>query len=183
MSKEGKKPIVILGNNITAKFKSATFWTGMIPVLATFVVSVLSLLGINGAEDIVNQYTAIATTLVSILAGFGVLVSHDTKGVADSEIAQTFTKPRDSKDPEQAVNWENGNTNKDKSYDEKQFGVRTPSTYDTSQPFTDNSDEVEEEYDNDGGNSPEELDVEERDLSTDKALVEGEDDDENSISN
>lgn len=108
MSKEGKKPTVILGNNITAKFKSATFWTGMIPVLATFVVSVLSLLGVNGAEDIVNQYTAIATTLVSILAGFGVLVSHDTKGVADSEIAQTFTKPRDSKDPDQGLEWVNG---------------------------------------------------------------------------
>lgn len=107
MSKESKKPTVILGNNITAKFKSATFWTGMIPVLATFVVSVLSLLGVNGAEDIVNQYTAIATTLVSILAGLGVLVSHDTKGIADSEIAQTFTKPRDSKDPDQGLTWEN----------------------------------------------------------------------------
>lgn len=107
MSKESKKPTVILGNNITAKFKSATFWTGMIPLLATFVVSVLSLCGVNGAEDIVNQYTAIATTLVSILAGLGVLVSHDTKGIADSEIAQTFTKPRDSKDPDQGLTWEN----------------------------------------------------------------------------
>ena len=108
MSKQDKKPTVFLGNNITAKFKSATFWTGMIPAVATFLVSVASLLGIKGAEDIVNQGTAIATTIVSILTGFGVLVSHDTKGVSDSGIVKTYTKPRDSEDPEQGLTWENG---------------------------------------------------------------------------
>lgn len=148
MSKESKKPTVILGNNITAKFKSATFWTGMIPVLATFVVSVLSLLGVNGAEDIVNQYTAIATTLVSILAGFGVLVSHDTKGIADSEISQTFTKPRDSKDPDQGLEWSNGEWSNGESSD-KDLSVDktlTPKEY-TQEDNFENVDE--HEYDED----------------------------------
>ncbi|AKA61428.1 holin [Staphylococcus phage Stau2] len=105
MSKKDKKPLLIAGNNITAKAKSATFWTGFVPVLATFIVSVCSLLGIKGAEDIVNQGTAIAGVVISFLTGLGVLVSHDTKGIADSPIVQDFNKPRDYNDPDKALTY------------------------------------------------------------------------------
>lgn len=98
-----KKPKIFLGNNISAKLRSATFWTGFIPALATFVVSVCSLLGVDIAEDVVNQYTAIGGVIVSLLTSFGVLVSHDTKGVQDSPIVKSFNKPRDYDDPEQYI--------------------------------------------------------------------------------
>jgi phi LC3 family holin len=183
MSKESKKPIVVGGINISTRAKSKTFWVAIVSAIAVFANQLTGAFGLDYSSQI-EQGVNIVGSVLTLLAGLGIIVDNNTKGIKDSEIVQTdYIKPRDSKDPEQAVSWENGNTNKDKSYDEKQFGVRTPSTYDTSQPFTDNSDEVEEEYDNDGGNSPEELDVAEKDLSTDKALVEGEDDDENSISN
>ena len=62
-----------------------------------------------------------------------------TKGIGDSEIAQTYSKPRNSKDPEQYVDWmKNNATDITPERQEKEA-----EEYDTSKPFTDDSDEVE----------------------------------------
>lgn len=105
MAKNNKQPLVVGGINLSPKFRSKSFWVATIPLMATLIVSVLSLCGVQGAEDIVNQYTAIATTVISILAQLGVLVDHNTKGIQDSGIAQTYVEPRNSKDPEQSVDY------------------------------------------------------------------------------
>lgn len=105
MAKNNKTPLVVGGINLSTKFRSKSFWVATIPLMATLIVSILSLCGVQGAEDIVNQYTAIATTIVSILAQLGVLVDHNTKGIQDSGIAQTYVEPRNSKDPQQSIDY------------------------------------------------------------------------------
>lgn len=44
-----------------------------------------------------------------LLAGLGIITDPTTKGVADTGIAQTYQKPRDSSNPEEYVNWESQN--------------------------------------------------------------------------
>lgn len=169
MPKNTKKPKIFLGNNISAKAKSATFWTGMIPVIATFVVSVCRLLGIDITEDIITQYQAICTLIISALTGFGVLVSHDTKGASDSPMVKTFNKPRDYTKLENSIEY--SNTVESNSNNLKQeLGVLQPKEYDTSEPFTDDSDEYEAEFTNEGGGSPDNLTKEQLDNTSEEAL-------------
>lgn len=177
MPKKDKKPKIFLGNNLSAKVRSSSFWTGMIPALATFIVSVCSLLGIDIAEDVINQYQALGGLVISVLTSIGVLVSHDTKGFSDSPMVKSFNKPRDYKDPEQSINYESKvkeGTSSEKNLKEE-LGVLTPKEYDTSQPFTDDTDEDEEAFTNEGGGTPDNLDESELDKSKEEALVNTED--------
>ena len=177
MPKKDKKPKIFLGNNLSAKVRSSSFWTGMIPALATFIVSVCSLLGIDIAEDVINQYQALGGLVISVLTSIGVLVSHDTKGFSDSPMVKSFNKPRDYKDPKQSINYESKvkeGTSSEKNLKEE-LGVLTPKEYDTSQPFTDDTDEDEEAFTNEGGGTPDNLDESELDKSKEEALVNTED--------
>lgn len=177
MPKKDKKPKIFLGNNLSAKVRSSSFWTGMIPALATFIVSVCSLLGIDIAEDVINQYQALGGLVISVLTSIGVLVSHDTKGFSDSPMVKSFNKPRDYKDPEQSINYESKveeGTSSEKNLKEE-LGILTPKEYDTSQPFTDDTDEDEEAFTNEGGGTPDNLDESELDKSKEEALVNTED--------
>lgn len=177
MPKKDKKPKIFLGNNLSAKVRSSSFWTGMIPALATFIVSVCSLLGIDIAEDVINQYQALGGLVISVLTSIGVLVSHDTKGFSDSPMVKSFNKPRDYKDPEQSINYESKvkeGISSEKNLKEE-LGVLTPKEYDTSQPFTDDTDEDEEAFTNEGGGTPDNLDESELDKSKEEALVNTED--------
>lgn len=99
-----KQPKVVGGINFSTRSKSPSFWLGTIASVGTFIVSMGGLLGVDGLEDIVNQGSAIAGVIISILTQLGVLVDHNTKGIKDSEIVKTdYKKPRDSQDPAQAV--------------------------------------------------------------------------------
>lgn len=175
--KKDKKPKIFLGNNLSAKVRSSSFWTGMIPALATFIVSVCSLLGIDIAEDVINQYQALGGLVISVLTSIGVLVSHDTKGFSDSPMVKSFNKPRDYKDPKQSINYESKveeGISSERNLKEE-LGILTPKEYDTSQPFTDDTDEDEEAFTNEGGGSPDNLDESELDKSKEEALVNSED--------
>ena len=57
--------------------------------------------------------------------------------------------------------------------------MKTPKTYDTAQPFSDDSDEIVQDNAT-GGSSYTEIDSSEHDLTNDKALVEGEEDENTS---
>lgn len=116
MSNNVKQPKVAGGINWSTRLKSKTFWITTIPTLATIVVSVLSLCGVDGAEDIVNQGTAIATTIVGILAQVGIIVDNNSKGLKDSGMAQELTKPRD----------ENVDPVEFKKYEEEDFSTINP---------------------------------------------------------
>lgn len=148
MSNNVKQPKVAGGINWSTRLKSKTFWITTIPTLATIVVSVLSLCGVDGAEDIVNQGTAIATTIVGILAQVGIIVDNNSKGLKDSGMAQELTKPRNENvDP---VEFKANN-----ELNKEDLGIFTPEEYTNPEPDTDDSDEVLAEEDEVyGGSAP-----------------------------
>ena len=77
--------------NWKVRLKQPTFWIATIPVVFSFVYSILALFGVvpSITEDIVqNAFIAI----VAILAQFGIVIAPTTKGVGDSARAMTYDK-------------------------------------------------------------------------------------------
>ncbi len=78
--------------NWKVRIKQPAFWIATIPVVITFVYSVLAFAGVTPSitEDIAqNLFIAI----VALLAQFGIIVDPTTKGVSDSDRAMTYDKP------------------------------------------------------------------------------------------
>lgn len=78
--------------NWKVRIKHPAFWIATIPVVITFIYSILALLGITPSitEEVAqNAFIAVA----ALLAQFGITVDHTTKGVNDSEKAMTYDKP------------------------------------------------------------------------------------------
>jgi hypothetical protein len=74
--------------------------------------------------------------ILAVLVTFGVINDPTTKGLKDSGIAQTYSKPRDEQvDP---VEYQSNEQDL-----KAQIGIMTPQEYNTSEPFTDDSDEVD----------------------------------------
>ncbi|WRW34664.1 holin [Staphylococcus phage CF5] len=143
MSKEGKKPIVVGGINIVTRAKSKTFWVSIVSAIAVFANQVTGAFGLDYSTQI-EQGVNIVGSVLTLLAGLGIVVDNNTKGIKDSEIVQTdYIKPRDSKDPEQAVNWENNSEDVVGNVKELE---RTPTEYD---PEESKEDIDEHEYDED----------------------------------
>ena len=78
--------------NWKVRLKQPSFWIATIPVVITFVYSVLSLAGIvpSITEESIQS---VFLTLVSVLAQFGIVVDPTTKGISDSDRAMKYDKP------------------------------------------------------------------------------------------
>ena len=78
--------------NWKVRLKQPSFWIATIPVVITFVYSVLALVGI--APSITQDAAQnLFLALVAVLAQFGIVVDPTTKGVSDSDRAMTYDKP------------------------------------------------------------------------------------------
>ncbi len=78
--------------NWKVRIKQPAFWIATIPVVISFVYSVLALAGVVPSiteEQIQNLFI----TAVSLLAQFGIIVDPTTKGIGDSERAMSYIKP------------------------------------------------------------------------------------------
>ena len=78
--------------NWKVRIKQPAFWIATIPVMITFVYSVLAFAGFTPSitEDIAqNLFIAV----VALLAQFGIIVDPTTKGVSDSDRAMTYNEP------------------------------------------------------------------------------------------
>ena len=78
--------------NWKVRLKQPAFWIATIPVVISFVYSILALLGVvpSITEDIVqNAFIAV----IALLAQFGIVIDPTTKGVCDSDRALTYEKP------------------------------------------------------------------------------------------
>lgn len=79
--------------NWKVRLRQPAFWIATIPVVITFVYSVLSLAGVVPSiteERIQNLFL----TLVTVLAQLGIVVDPTTKGLCDSECAMKYNKPK-----------------------------------------------------------------------------------------
>ena len=147
MANGTKQPTVVGGINLSTRTKSKTFWVAIISAVAVFANQITGAFGLDYSAQI-EQGVNIVGSILTLLAGLGIIVDNNTKGLKDSDIVQTdYTKPRDSKDPNEFVQW--------------QANANTASTFEldnyenNAEPDTDDSDEVlavEDEID--GGSAP-----------------------------
>ena len=78
--------------NWKVRLRQPAFWIATVPVVITFVYSVLALLGVAPSitqDTVQNLFIA----LVALLAQFGIIVDPTTKGINDSDRAMTYDKP------------------------------------------------------------------------------------------
>ncbi|PTJ46534.1 phage holin [Staphylococcus simulans] len=132
--------------NWKLRIKNKTVLTGLIGALLLFIKQVTELFGLDLSTQL-EQVSALAGTIITLLVGLGVLTDPTTKGIKDSGIVQTYTKPRDSNNTDEMVQWQN----QAHVPEVQQF---QPKIYDTTQPFTDDSDEIGfdvNEYEHGGG--------------------------------
>ena len=134
MANETKQPTVVGGINLSTRTKSKTFWVAIISAVAVFANQITGAFGLDYSAQI-EQGVNIVGSILTLLAGLGIIVDNNTKGLKDSDIVQTdYTKPRDSKDPNEFVQW--------------QADASTASTFEldsyenNAEPDTDDSDEV-----------------------------------------
>ena len=156
MANETKQPTVVGGINLSTRTKSKTFWVAIISAVAVFANQITGAFGLDYSAQI-EQGVNIVGSILTLLAGLGIIVDNNTKGLKDSDIVQTdYTKPRDSKDPNEFVQW--------------QANASTASTFEldsyenNAEPDTDDSDEVpaiEDEIDGGSAPSQDEEDTEE----------------------
>lgn len=88
-----KQPKVVGGINWSTRLKSKTFWVAIVSALALFANQVTGAFGIDYSAQI-EQIVSIIGSILTLLAGVGIIVENNTKGLKDSGIVKTYTKPR-----------------------------------------------------------------------------------------
>lgn len=79
--------------NWDIRFKSALFWTTLIPAVLILIQAVLAIFGITwDFHGLEAHLLAIVEALFAVLAILGVVVDPTTTGVADSERALSYAK-------------------------------------------------------------------------------------------
>lgn len=178
MAKQDKKPKLLFGQNMSARVRSPLFWTGVVGILGSAVVSFGDLIGVDLSSQ-VDTVTANSSNVIEfvflVLGLIGVTNNPTTKRYRDSEIEQEFVKPRDDRNPSEFIQWqenvdkeksrlheENKQLKKEKEKEQREIKeamnndsdedvdnlapereAKEIEEFDTSQPFTDDSDEVE----------------------------------------
>lgn len=123
--------------NWKIRFKKKSFWVAIVSAIILFVNNITQALGLNYTEQL-EQISDGINGLLAVLVTFGVINDPTTKGMKDSGIAQTYTKPRDENiDP---VEYQKVVSDEKVTPERKEL---TPEDFDTSEPFTDDTDEVE----------------------------------------
>lgn len=126
--------------NWKLRFKNKAVLTGLVGAVLLFIKQVTEVFGLDLSIQL-EQIGSLIGAILTLLAGLGIVVDPTSKGVKDSGIVQTYNKPRDSKNPDEFVEWQNvKDENKDYA---PELNEKEPKTYDTSQPFTGDDDEVE----------------------------------------
>ena len=128
------------------RFKNKTVLLSLVAAVALFANQITQAFGLDYSAQ-VEQVVNVAGSVITLLVGLGIVVDPNTKGVADSGLAQTYTKPRDDKNPREYIQWMEDSKDSEKN-NEEDFLVPErkeiePEEFDISQPFSDDSDEVE----------------------------------------
>ena len=128
------------------RFKNKTVLLSLVAAVALFANQITQAFGVDYSAQ-VEQAVNVAGSIITLLVGLGIVVDPNTKGVADSGLAQTYTKPRDDKNPREYVQWVEDNKSSEKNNEEDLLVPERkeiePEEFDISQPFSDDSDEVE----------------------------------------
>src|SRR5699024_10462389 len=80
--------------NWKVRIKQKSFWVAIVSAIILFINNVTQALGLNYTEQL-EQFSDGINGLLAVLVTFGVINDPTTKGMKDSGIAQTYSKPRD----------------------------------------------------------------------------------------
>ena len=80
--------------NWKVRFKKKSFWVAIVSAIILFINNITQALGLNYTEQL-EQFSDGINGLLAVLVTFGVINDPTTKGMKDSGIAQTYSKPRD----------------------------------------------------------------------------------------
>ena len=114
--------------NFILRLKNKATLTAIVGAILLFIKHITEAFGMDLSAQI-EQVSGLIGAVITLLVGIGVVVDPTSKGVKDSGITKTYTKPRDE--------------NIDPVEYQKDTNTLTPNEYDTSQAFTDDEDEVE----------------------------------------
>ena len=114
--------------NFILRLKNKATLTAIVGAILLFIKQITEAFGVDLSEQI-EQVSGLIGAIITFLVGIGVVTDPTTVGVKDSGITKTYAKPRDE--------------NIDPVEYQKDTNTLTPEEYDTSQPFTDDTDEVE----------------------------------------
>lgn len=117
------------------RFKNKTVLTGLVGAILLFVKQVTEIFGIDLSEQL-EMISGIVGSIITLLVAMGVIVDANSKGVSDSGIALTYSKPRDEhQDP---VEFQQNSVNL-----KEDVGIMTPKDYEYAEPSENDTDEVE----------------------------------------
>ena len=146
--------------NFILRLKNKATLTAIVGAILLFIKQITEAFGVDLSAEI-EQVSGLIGAVITLLVGLGVVVDPTSKGVKDSGIAQTYSKPRDE--------------NVDPVEYQSEGNTFIPKEYDTREDFSDDSDEVEF-YSTlaDGGQHPDEAkyleDEEQPEDDTDEGL-------------
>ena len=123
--------------NFILRLKNKATLTAIVGAILLFIKQITEAFGIDLSAQI-EQISGLVGAVITLLVGLGVVVDPTSKGVKDSGIAQTYSKPRDEN--ENPVEYQKVASDEKVTPERKEL---TPTEFDTSEPFTDDSDEVE----------------------------------------
>lgn len=123
--------------NFILRLKNKATLTAIVGAILLFIKQITEAFGVDLSEQI-EQVSGLVGAVITLLVGLGVVVDPTSKGVKDSGITKTYTKPRDENvDP---VEYQKAVSDEKVTPERKEL---TPTEFDTSEPFTDDTDEVE----------------------------------------
>ncbi|MGI2304012.1 phage holin [Staphylococcus cohnii] len=123
--------------NFKLRLKNGYTATGLLSALVIFLKEITGAFGLDLSTQI-DQYASGVGAILAFLTAIGVIVDGTTKGVKDSGIVQTYTKPRDEN--VNPVKYQKAVSDEKVTPERKEL---TPTEFNTSEPFTDDTDEVE----------------------------------------
>lgn len=123
--------------NFKLRLKNGYTATGLLSTLVIFLKEITGAFGLDLSTQI-DQYASGVGAILAFLTAIGVIVDGTSKGFKDTGIAKTYAKPRDEN--ENPVEYQKAVSDEKVTPERKEL---TPEEFDTSEPFTDDTDEVE----------------------------------------
>lgn len=80
--------------NWKIRFKKKSFWVAIVSAIVLFINNISQAIGVDYSGQL-EQFSDGINGLLAVLVTFGVINDPTTKGVKDSGITKTYTKPRD----------------------------------------------------------------------------------------
>ncbi|MFJ1815092.1 MULTISPECIES: phage holin [Staphylococcus] len=123
--------------NFILRLKNKATLTAIVGAILLFIKQITEAFGVDLSAQI-EQVSGLIGAIITFLVGIGVVTDPTTKGVKDSGITKTYAKPRDEN--ENPVEYQKAVSDEKVTPERKEL---TPEEFDTSEPFTDDTDEVE----------------------------------------